>query len=138
MMRLFFLTLALLAAFPLTARAAVDIFPFRCSGRQYKIAVSGTASAAQSLPEVTTLWGSLIPPAARVEPDGTDIVVKFGDASVVADATATANKLGVGNFHAQNGVVELFSMQNSDTYVSVISSDEVSTGTVWICIGRGN
>ena len=101
--------------------------------QQYKIAVTGTASTAQIISlEGLSLRDGL---QARIFTKGTDMTFKFGGSSVVADATATSNKLVARNVTQASGNTELYALSEGMTHVSVISEDETSTGTFHMTIG---
>ncbi len=102
--------------------------------QQYKIAVSGTSTAAQALAETD----ALSKPQALLYAKGCDVVVALGTSAVAAaDGSATSNKLVAGMFLIPEGSVMCFDLNGLDDYIRVISEDELSTGTLFVTIGQG-
>lgn len=102
--------------------------------QQYKIAVSGTATAGQLITEFDSPIYNAREIQATFYAKGCDVVYKMSDDSgVTADATPTSNKLVAGNTLIPAGSIMLFSSVKK--YISVISEDEASTGVLFMTIG---
>lgn len=102
--------------------------------QQYKIAVSGSASAAQAVLEFADPIYNAKEIQAIVYAKGCDVVLKMGDDNTVAaDPTATSNKLVVKNTMYPQGAIILIGEVHK--YVSVISEDATSTGTLFMTVG---
>ena len=106
---------------------------------QYKIAVTGTATAGLAVPEILTVKNRRQQVQVEMFASGCGMVVKFGDSTVTADATpdATTKKLPKGNIQVPEGAVVVYAVPANATHVSVISDDESNTGSLWMKIGQG-
>lgn len=92
--------------------------------KEYAIAAIATASPPKLL-ALTNGYGR-----ARVELESKDgkTIVKFGDNTVQADKTVTAEALADGNFSVPAGAIQRYDIdETSQKYVSVIADDVSST-----------
>ena len=64
-----------------------------------------------------------------------DVIIKFGDSSVVADKTLTSNALSDGNFIVARGSIQLFDLERSQKYFSAMA--KVGSADVWVTVGFG-
>lgn len=71
---------------------------------------------------------------AEVSAGGENIVVKFGDANVVADATPVDYALPDGNYYVRRGAILNRDISSQITYVSVVAA---GAGTADVVINFG-
>lgn len=68
-----------------------------------------------------------------------DMIVKFGDNSVAADAALGPDfRRLAGNFTCRNGAVLEYGVDDDDTHLSVIPRDEATGGTLIVTFGYGS
>lgn len=110
--------------------------------KQFKLAVDGGATAetavSLAITGAPTDVGGGLQRQAVIYAKTTDIVVKFGDDSVVADATLTSLAMPAGNFNVPAGAVMLITIPGGATHFSAIAEDESTTsGKLFLALGHG-
>lgn len=100
--------------------------------QEYQIPITSTASSAKQLTFPNGIAGFN---RVEIEARGDNVVLNFGNASVVASATLTSNALPQGNFSLANGDTYTLDLDSrSQSFVSVISADALSTAGAIACI----
>lgn len=99
--------------------------------KEYQVSASTTHSAAQALNFEPVGSDQRV----IVQASGADIIFKFGDSTVQADATVTSNALTDGNFTVPNGaVMSLTISSKTETHFSVETAS--GTGTARVQLAR--
>ena len=99
--------------------------------KMYKISVSDTATS-QAIRTPTRHY------KAYVEAGGSDVIIKFGDSTVVADATLTGNVFDDEGIDVlPSGTVQtLQKARIDDDYVSIVC-ESGGTATLWLTVADG-
>ena len=106
--------------------------------QEYKIAVTGTASAALAIPEIASLYARGFKPQLLFFAKSCDIVKKTGEDQFVTAATAAATSTrDAGNNIIPEGAVMGEGVLQDVTHISAISDDGASTGTLYVTVGYG-
>ena len=104
--------------------------------QEYKMTVDGGATAETAinlaLPTELGIQGQMQVVLTALS---TNITVKLGASGVTADATLTGTARAAGNFTVKQDAVLIVGVKESQTYISAISEDESTTGTLYITVG---